>query len=76
MFTTISADKGWSVYIDGIKTEYDRFENALITVEIPEGTHEIEFKYIPTGFTLGLTISTISLFMSACYLTCENKTKK
>ena len=73
MFTSISADNGWNVYIDGVKTDYDTFERALITVKIPEGTHEIEFKYVPTGFKESLYISCISLIISGFYLTNKNR---
>ena len=41
MLTSIIYDKGWSVYIDGEKTEIGSFNEALLTVNVPEGTHTI-----------------------------------
>ncbi len=74
MFTTIAADKGWSVYVDGIKTKYDTFEDALITLKLTPGTHTVEFKYFPTGLKEGIIISSIFGLISVYYLT--NKKRK
>ena len=73
MFTTISADEGWSIYVDGEKEEYDTFKNALITLKLDEGTHTIEFKYFPSGLKEGIIISSITLLISAYYLINKNR---
>ncbi|MBP3339992.1 MAG: YfhO family protein [Lachnospiraceae bacterium] len=63
MLTSIIYDKGWSVYIDGEKTEIGSFNEALLTVNVPEGTHTIEFKYTPNGLYLGLAITIVSIIL-------------
>lgn len=43
-------EKGWKVYIDGEKAEHIRVNYVLRGMKIPEGKHEIHFKFEPTRF--------------------------
>lgn len=62
VFTTLPYDEGWKVYVDGEQIEYVKALEAVIAFEIENaGEHEIEFKYAPKTFTLGMTISLLSL---------------
>ncbi len=60
MLTSIIYDKGWTAYIDGKKVDIGSFHNALLTVDVPEGTHTLELKYTPDGFIPGLCLTIIS----------------
>lgn len=64
MYTSIPYDKGWTVYVDGKETKTHAFENALLAINLAEGEHTIEFKYMPSGLKLGivLTVSAIVIF--------------
>lgn len=61
IFTTISNDKGWTIYVDGKKSEITPILDGLIGIVLTKGTHEIEFKYFPPGLKEGIIISSISL---------------
>jgi uncharacterized membrane protein YfhO len=61
LFTTISNDKGWKIYVDGKLQENLSILDGFIGIELTEGTHEITFKYFPPGLKIGLIISGSSL---------------
>ncbi len=64
VLSTLPHDEGWKIYVDGEKVEYTKALNALISFEIESaGEHEIEFKYAPATFTLGMTVSVLSLVL-------------
>ena len=68
LFTSIPYDKGWSVYVDGKKVEYEKLLTAFIGIDLEEGEHIIEFKYFPRGLVLGSIISLITVIGTAFYL--------
>lgn len=57
MYTSISYEPGWKVYVDGKQVTTTSFKNAMLSFEVPEGEHEIELKYFPEGLKEGLIIS-------------------
>ena len=65
LFFSIPYDEGWTVAIDGKKTETITIGNAFLSVIIPEGEHEISLDFVPEGFRTGRLISIGSVF---CYL--------
>lgn len=62
MFTSIPYDSGWTVTVDGVKTETKALKDSLMYIELSQGYHEIEMSYIPSGFVIGLCISIACLF--------------
>ena len=63
ILVTLPYEDGYRIYIDGNKTGYTSYRNSLMLVRVPQGQHEVVIKYIPPGFTLGLTISILSLLI-------------
>ncbi len=61
LLTSILYEKGWSVKIDGKKVPVQAFKDALVSVPVTAGTHEIVFSYSPYGLNVGLLISAVSL---------------
>ncbi len=61
LLTSIPADPGWSVYIDGKKSNFYKFEDAFLQIPVSEGEHVIEFKYHAPGFLAGLILSIIAI---------------
>ena len=57
LFTTIPYDKGWTVYVDGEKTAYRDLENSFILVDLEPGEHTVEFRYWPSGLTVGIILT-------------------
>ncbi len=52
-------NKGWQAYIDGVKAPHLRADYALRAMNIPEGEHEIVFRFEPTSYRIGEIISLI-----------------
>lgn len=62
VLTTLPYDEGWKVYVDGKQVECTKALDALVSFNINgSGEHEVELKYAPKSFTLGLAISILSL---------------
>lgn len=68
LFTSIPYEKGWSLYVDGKKTEIEPFKDAFIGVRLSQGEHEIRLEYAPEGFLLGCILSgaAVLLFVILC----------
>ncbi|MAW68160.1 MAG: hypothetical protein CMG10_00230 [Candidatus Marinimicrobia bacterium] len=54
----------WKASIDGTPLETIKVNGIIRGVEVPAGTHTIEFKYDQTSFNIGVTISFISFGFS------------
>lgn len=66
-FTSIPADKGWAIVVDGKKLkEKERLSigDAFLSFPLKKGEHHISFSYVPDGFYQGafMTIVGICLF--------------
>lgn len=61
LYTSIPYDGGWTLTCDGNPVELSKIANFLICAELPEGEHELVFKYSPPGFKTGLIISLSSI---------------
>jgi uncharacterized membrane protein YfhO len=62
---SIPYDPSWTLYVDGVKTDYEAFEDAFISVHLSSGRHTIELKYFPDGLITGIIVSIVSLFLFA-----------
>lgn len=65
VFTTIPYDTGWHVYVDGKEVEYEEVLDSLMAFEVEAGYHEIEMRYFPTIYKIGIVLSTIGILMLA-----------
>ena len=65
LFTTIADEEGWEVYVDGVRTDKMKAQNAYIQVWLPGGAHTVTFKYHVPYFTAGLllTLAAIAVFI-------------
>ncbi|MDH6363843.1 putative membrane protein YfhO [Enterococcus sp. PF1-24] len=69
LLTTIPYDQGWQAYVDGKKVEIVPFEDAFLSIPIPAGRHQVEFKFLPQGFKIGLCLFIIcnAIFWLYCW---------
>lgn len=65
LFTSIIYEKGWTAKIDGEEVPVSAFKDALVSVPVKAGTHDIEFSYTPYGLHAGILISAVSLMLLA-----------
>lgn len=76
MFFAMPYEKGWSVYVDGEKTETLMVADAMLGAEIPAGEHEIVLEYVPEGFAVGTTASGVSAVLCGVIAFFDKKRKK
>ncbi len=65
MFTSIPYDRGWKVYVDGVRTETFKLGDALMGFYITEGAHCVKFSYAPSGMVVGVFLSVLCLVIFA-----------
>ena len=57
LFTTVPVEKGWTVKVDGVETEYVELLDALIGVPLNEGQHVIEMSFTTAGYPMAIIIT-------------------
>lgn len=57
LFFSVPYDKGWTATVDGQEVEIVKADYGLMAIEVPEGTHEIRFTFLPYGFEAGAAVS-------------------
>lgn len=73
---TIPYEKGWTVYVDGVETSYERLYDAFIGISLKEGEHEVELVYQTPGIKTGLLVCSIGIILTGVYLSFEHKKQK
>ena len=62
---SIPYDAGWTVYVDGKKTNTYTIKDALLAVNVSAGSHQIELKYIPKNLIPGCIITFLCILILA-----------
>lgn len=76
MMTSIPAMDGFTVYVDGEKTEFETIGEALIGVPLSAGDHKVEFKYITPYFKQGLIVSLMGVMIFILICLFDRKKKR
>ncbi len=64
VFSEMYYPKGWSAKIDGVDAEIIRTNYVLRALEIPDGSHTIEFVFAPTAYSTGNKVMMISSWLT------------
>lgn len=78
LYTSIPYDKGWDVYVDGVKVDEEnivKIGNALMGVYMDSGEHTVEFKFTPRGLVPGVCLTVFGLLI-LIFLLLMKKNKK
>jgi uncharacterized membrane protein YfhO len=60
VFSEIWYPKGWKAFIDGEETPVFRADYLLRALLIPQGEHEVEFRFEPESYFMGNKVSLAS----------------
>lgn len=73
---SIPYDPGWTLYVDGIETDMELFEDTFIGTYLDTGSHTIALKYFPQGFIPGVIVSTVCILLFAALYYISHRYKK
>ena len=76
LFLSIPFDEGWTAKVDGQEVEVKKLNGAFIGIELTKGNHDIELKYTPPGFKIGMGISIVSVTALIFLIRLNRKAKK
>lgn len=76
LLTTIPAEPGWKVWVDGEQTEPDTFLGAFLAIPCSAGEHTVELRYTPPGLYPALVLGSIALLWAAAVLLWRRKHTK
>lgn len=68
VFSEIYFANGWNAYVDGELKPHWRANYVLRSMRIPAGKHEVEFKFEPTVYTTGETMSLAGSFLFVLFV--------
>lgn len=76
LLLTMPYENGWSVYVDGEKTETAPVMGALLGVRVPAGMHNIRIVYVPEGFRAGAAATAVSAVICGVIAYFDRRKKK
>ncbi len=79
LYTSINYDPSWAVYVDGARVSDEdivKIGDALIGLKLDKGSHEITFKYTPSGIIEGAIISLVCIAILVVLLVVLPKRKE
>ena len=80
VITTIPAESGWTLTIDGQSAELTKYQDAFLAFKCPEGTHTVELSFVAPGLKAGAAVSCAGIVCLAVFVlvdkTVLNKRKK
>ncbi len=75
-FLSIPYDGGWSLYIDGKKTDTYAIEDALLGADLTAGEHTVVLKYTPVNLILGCITTLICIIILIAIYQCKKRIAK
>lgn len=76
LFTSIPADRGWRVTVDGERVEPVTVFGYLLAVPLSAGEHTVELSYTAPGFGAGLAISLLSAAATVLLVLYERRRRR
>lgn len=73
--TSIPYKDGYSIYVDGEKTDAQKVNTAFIGFELKKGGHSIEITYTAPGFWAGMALSLLSFALAGIIISRERKNR-
>ena len=76
VITTIPAEDGWQLYIDGQPASYKVYQNAYIAFDAPTGDHTAELVFTAPGLKAGAAVSFAGIVLLAAFVFIDKKITK
>lgn len=76
VITTIPAEDGWQLYIDGAPAEYKVYQGAFIAFDAPSGSHTAELVFTAPGLKTGAMISCAGIVLLAAFVIIDKNISK
>ena len=76
VLVSIPYEKGWNIYIDGVKTDYQSGLNGLISFSVSKGNHYIKMNYLPLGLKFGIIVSLLAFTGTIIWIRGEKDEKE
>ncbi len=73
VITTIPAEDGWKLTIDGNPAELTKYQDAFLAFSCPEGTHTVELSFTPPGLKIGAMASCAGIVCLAAFVFIDKK---
>jgi hypothetical protein len=58
---------GWRVYVNGQPARLHEADGILRAVLLPEGESEVEFRFLPLTFYVGIALSSVTVLLIICH---------
>ncbi len=76
VITTIPAEDGWQLYIDGSPAEHTVYQNAFISFDVPAGDHVAELVFTAPGLKAGACVSCAGAVLLAAFIFIDRRRSK
>lgn len=67
VFFSVPFDKGFTAYVNGVKSDIEKVDNGFMAVVVPEGESDIKFSYVTYGLETGIKISAAAFLIILLY---------
>jgi uncharacterized membrane protein YfhO len=68
VITTIPAESGWTMTIDGQPAEPGKYQDAFLSFKCPEGSHTVELTFVAPGLKIGAAASCAGVICLAAFV--------
>ena len=76
IITTIPAEDGWQLYIDGAPVQHKVYQNAFIAFDAPSGNHTAELVFTAPGLKPGAMVSCAGIVLLAAFIVIDKNISK
>ncbi|MDO4476168.1 MAG: YfhO family protein [Lachnospiraceae bacterium] len=73
LMITVPFEKNWAALVDGEAAEIEPIAGTFMGIRLEEGEHEIELRYHPAGFNLGMILTLVSALLAGLVLWIEKR---
>ena len=75
LILSIPYEKGWTILVNGEKTEPALVGECLMALDLEPGDYEIELEYVPYGLKQGILLSAVSVLIFAAIMVLRRRKK-